>query len=325
MTRACACVVARRAMFARSLQGDFLVAYWSGFQIGVFNDHYAAMSRAVFPLISWIICLLAPRQEPSQRQDCADHLRTVTTVLSRHLLGVAIFKLTYLNYKTSLKSLLINIACYLHDFSLYQATHLAADRRRQVNIAAVSYTTVHTGCTLYSTATVSLNWVPVTRILWLISVTGKFLARNYHDRYSATTREDGLIPSDPDDDDYVSAARGKRVICPGHLVPSAPQASLDLLCNPDWTDAEVYAQYLGPTGSLAAAEKLWHDIGHVIPVTPDWSDNSAVHRTLICDYDSFEPPFDVFDSRNSYADFVNADTTLSPNICSHADTSNTDV
>eukprot|EP00808_Paulinella_micropora_P027221 g68264.t1 len=50
------------------------------------------------------------------------------------------------------------------------------------------------------------------------------------------------------------------------LVPMAPQASLDLLWNPDWTDAEVYAQYLGPTGSLAAAEKLWHDIGHVIPV-----------------------------------------------------------
>eukprot|EP00808_Paulinella_micropora_P018617 g16359.t1 len=123
-----------------------------------------------------------------------------------------------------------------------------------------------------------------------------------------------------------------------------PQASLDLLCNPDWTDTEVYAQYLGPTGSLAAAEKLWHDIGPIIPVTtghctprhnrwchihsliePDWSDNSAVRRTLICDYDPFEPPFDVFDSCNSYADFVNTDTTLNPGIRSHADTSNTDV
>eukprot|EP00808_Paulinella_micropora_P002947 g14690.t1 len=82
------------------------------------------------------------------------------------------------------------------------------------------------------------------------------------------------------------------------LVPIAPQASLDLLCNPDWTDAEV---------------------------TPDWSDNFAPLRMLICDYDPFEPPFDVFDSWNSYPDSVNTDTTLSPDICSHADTSNTDV
>eukprot|EP00808_Paulinella_micropora_P030093 g27912.t1 len=141
-------------------------------------------------------------------------------------------------------------------------------------------------------------------------------------------------------------------------VPIAPQASLDLLCNPDWTDAEVYAQYLGPTGSLTAAEKLWHDIGHVIPVEafhhrshcridkittghcsfrhdrwchihpliePDWSDKFAVRLTLICDYDPFKPPFDVFYSWNSYTDSVNANTALSPDICMHADTSNTDV
>eukprot|EP00808_Paulinella_micropora_P018315 g10263.t1 len=60
-------------------------------------------------------------------------------------------------------------------------------------------------------------------------------------------------------------------------------------------------------------------------IEPDWSDNSAAHRTFICDYDPLEPPFDVFDSWNSYADFANADATLSPDICSHADTSNTDV
>eukprot|EP00808_Paulinella_micropora_P025683 g77611.t1 len=60
-------------------------------------------------------------------------------------------------------------------------------------------------------------------------------------------------------------------------------------------------------------------------IEPDWSDNSAAHQTLICDYDPFEPPIDVFDSWNSYADFVNADATLSLDICSHADTSITDV
>eukprot|EP00808_Paulinella_micropora_P028064 g981.t1 len=136
----------------------------------------------------------------------------------------------------------------------------------------------------------------------------------------------------------------KSTSCFPHLdvrvtVPIAPQASLDLLCNPDWTDAEVYAQYLGPTGSLAAAEKLWHGMGHVIPVeafhnyypvTPHCRIDkvTTVHRTLICDYDPctpFKPPFDVFDSWNSYTDSVNADTALSPDICSHADTSNTDV
>eukprot|EP00808_Paulinella_micropora_P028373 g51998.t1 len=96
------------------------------------------------------------------------------------------------------------------------------------------------------------------------------------------------------------------------VVPIAPQASLDLLCNPDWTDAEVYAQH-----------NRWCHIHSLIE--PDWSDNSAAHQTLICDYDPFEPPIDVFESWNSYADFVNADATLSPDICSHADTSNTDV
>eukprot|EP00808_Paulinella_micropora_P030512 g60157.t1 len=48
--------------------------------------------------------------------------------------------------------------------------------------------------------------------------------------------------------------------------PIAPQASLDLLRNPDWTDAKVCTQYLGPTVSLATAEKLWNDIGNAIPV-----------------------------------------------------------
>eukprot|EP00808_Paulinella_micropora_P027814 g29190.t1 len=103
------------------------------------------------------------------------------------------------------------------------------------------------------------------------------------------------------------------------LVPIAPQASLDLLCNPDWTDAEVYAQ------SFSQLLPSHRSHCRIDEVTPDWSDNSAVHRTFICDYDPFEPPFDVFDSWNSYADFTNADTTLSPDICSHADTSNTHV
>eukprot|EP00808_Paulinella_micropora_P008377 g45207.t1 len=49
-------------------------------------------------------------------------------------------------------------------------------------------------------------------------------------------------------------------------VPISPQASLDLLRNPEWTDVEVYAQYLGPAGSLVTAEKLWNDIGEIIPV-----------------------------------------------------------
>eukprot|EP00808_Paulinella_micropora_P016834 g13889.t1 len=97
-------------------------------------------------------------------------------------------------------------------------------------------------------------------------------------------------------------------------VPIAPQASLDLLCNPDWTDAEVNPGHRTPR----------HNHIHSL-IEPDWSDNSAAHRTFICDYDPFEPPFDVFDSWNSYADFVNADTTLSPDIYSHADTSKTDV
>eukprot|EP00808_Paulinella_micropora_P031595 g53820.t1 len=118
----------------------------------------------------------------------------------------------------------------------------------------------------------------------------------------------------------------------------APQASLDLLCNPDWTDAEVYAQsfsQLLPShrphcrinkvtpGHCTPRHNRWCHIHSLIE--PDWSDNSATHRTFICGYDPFEPPFDVFDSWNSYADFVNADATLSPDICSHADTSNTDV
>eukprot|EP00808_Paulinella_micropora_P005318 g71761.t1 len=38
-------------------------------------------------------------------------------------------------------------------------------------------------------------------------------------------------------------------------------------------------------------------------IEPDWSDNIAVHLTLICDYDPFEPPFNPW---NSYTDFVNA-------------------
>eukprot|EP00808_Paulinella_micropora_P020305 g45443.t1 len=103
------------------------------------------------------------------------------------------------------------------------------------------------------------------------------------------------------------------------LVPIAPQASLDLLCNPDWTDADVYAQ------SFSQLLPSYRSHCRIDKVTPDWSDNFAPLRMLICDYDPFEPPFDVFDSWNSYADFVNADTTLSPDICSHADTSNTDV
>eukprot|EP00808_Paulinella_micropora_P031594 g53818.t1 len=122
------------------------------------------------------------------------------------------------------------------------------------------------------------------------------------------------------------------------LVHIAPQASLDLLCNPDWTDAEVYAQsfsQLLPShrphcrinkvtpGHCTPRHNRWCHIHSLIE--PDWSDNSAAHRTFICGYDPFEPPFDVFDSWNSYADFVNADATLSPDICSHADTSNTDV
>eukprot|EP00808_Paulinella_micropora_P005702 g56583.t1 len=49
-------------------------------------------------------------------------------------------------------------------------------------------------------------------------------------------------------------------------VPIAPQASLDLLRNPGWTDTEVYTQYLRPTGSLVVAEKLWNQIGNIIPV-----------------------------------------------------------
>eukprot|EP00808_Paulinella_micropora_P026899 g57748.t1 len=100
------------------------------------------------------------------------------------------------------------------------------------------------------------------------------------------------------------------------LVPIAPQASLDLLCNPDWTDAEV------TPGHCTPRHNRWCHIHSLIE--PDWSDNSAAHRTFICDSDPFEPPFDVFDSGNSYADFVNTDATLSSDICSHADTSNTD-
>eukprot|EP00808_Paulinella_micropora_P018071 g22936.t1 len=74
------------------------------------------------------------------------------------------------------------------------------------------------------------------------------------------------------------------------LVPIAPQASVDLLCNPDWTDAEVYAQ------SFSQLLPSHHSHCRIDKVTPDWPDNSAVHLTFICDYDSFEPPFDVFDS-----------------------------
>eukprot|EP00808_Paulinella_micropora_P020444 g29732.t1 len=76
-------------------------------------------------------------------------------------------------------------------------------------------------------------------------------------------------------------------------------------------------------GHCTPRHNRWCHIHSVIE--PDWSDNSAAHRTFICDYDPFEPPFDVFDSWNSYADFVNTDATLSSDICSHADTSNTDV
>eukprot|EP00808_Paulinella_micropora_P005929 g24608.t1 len=76
-------------------------------------------------------------------------------------------------------------------------------------------------------------------------------------------------------------------------------------------------------GDCTSQHNRWCHIHSLIE--PDRSDNSAAHRTFICDYDPFEPPFGVFDSWNSYADFVNTDTTLSPDICSHADASNTDV
>eukprot|EP00808_Paulinella_micropora_P001497 g56594.t1 len=45
-----------------------------------------------------------------------------------------------------------------------------------------------------------------------------------------------------------------------------PDVNLFTMCVPDWTDTEVYTQYLGPTGSLAVAEKLWNQIGNIIPV-----------------------------------------------------------
>eukprot|EP00808_Paulinella_micropora_P031288 g48639.t1 len=133
----------------------------------------------------------------------------------------------------------------------------------------------------------------------------------------------------------------------------APQASLDLLRNPDWTDTEVYTQYLGPTGSLAVAEKLWNQIGNIIPVQvfhnyypvtastitghcpvgysrwchihspteSDWSNHFAPRWKLFFDNDPPDPPFNVFDSQNSYNDPVNSDIASSPSSCDYTDTS----
>eukprot|EP00808_Paulinella_micropora_P030468 g42660.t1 len=104
-------------------------------------------------------------------------------------------------------------------------------------------------------------------------------------------------------------------------------------CSAFWLTAEAFHNYypvtaptVGLTRSLPVTAP-WHNRWcHIHSlIEPDWSDNFAVSRTLICDYDPFEPPFDVFDSWNSCTDSVNADTALSPDICSHADTSNTDV
>eukprot|EP00808_Paulinella_micropora_P022809 g78447.t1 len=96
------------------------------------------------------------------------------------------------------------------------------------------------------------------------------------------------------------------------------------------TDAEVYTQYLGPTGSLATAEKLWNDIGNVILVTTghysvgyshwchtclsielSWSNYCVARWKLFCDDDPFKLPFDVFGSHNSYADTIDSDTAPS--------------
>eukprot|EP00808_Paulinella_micropora_P004037 g40747.t1 len=59
------------------------------------------------------------------------------------------------------------------------------------------------------------------------------------------------------------------------------------------------------------------------PIEPDWSNYFAPYRKLFCDNDPFKPPFDVFDPRDRYTDFVKSDTALSSSICSRTDTSST--
>eukprot|EP00808_Paulinella_micropora_P031135 g73249.t1 len=133
-----------------------------------------------------------------------------------------------------------------------------------------------------------------------------------------------------DDTDEDEAPQQVEPAAPPAPPAPSPPATCAHLCS-DKPSADSFRSYLRLLPCKFHNGSWWQhrtgpaQNGSTGTVTPDWSDNFAVHRTFICDYDPFEPPFDVFDSWNSYADFANADTTLSPDICSHADTSNTDV
>eukprot|EP00808_Paulinella_micropora_P022807 g78445.t1 len=107
--------------------------------------------------------------------------------------------------------------------------------------------------------------------------------------------------------------------------------SLDLLRNPDWTDAEKFFtttrlpghdfnRWINrvTTGHYSVGYSHWCHT--CLSIELSWSNYCVARWKLFCDDDPFKLPFDVFGSHNSYADTIDSGPAHSPDVYCYTST-----